>query len=72
VWIGRTAINVGDVTGSNLYRKMLKAVHDVCNGPNLNKCETNWISVPTHYSYQDNTFGHNWGVRDCKSWKCIE
>jgi hypothetical protein len=72
VWIGRTAVNVGDVTGSNLYSTMLKSIRNKCRDNGSKKCTIDWNSVPTYYSYQDDTFNHNWGVRDSMYWSCLE
>jgi hypothetical protein len=71
VWIGRTAINLGDVTGAGLYAKMLKSIRDKCRDNDSKKCTIDWTSVPTLYSYQDETFNHNWGVRDSTSCSCL-
>jgi hypothetical protein len=38
VWIGRTAVNVGDVIGSNLYGTMLKSIRNKCHDNNSKKC----------------------------------
>ncbi|KAF2823009.1 hypothetical protein CC86DRAFT_409780 [Ophiobolus disseminans] len=50
-WVGRDAINVGDLTGAQLYNTMFKALAGRCKQNKANRCDfsANWQWTETRY-----------------------
>jgi hypothetical protein len=54
-WIGRTAVNVGGLTGTNLYNAWVAAVGQDCPGKKGDNIQYNcgfqgaWHRIPTNY-----------------------
>jgi len=61
-WIGRDAINIGDMFGSQLYDTMFKGLAKHCSSEDWHTCGVgNWLWVDTRYVKNMETGELGWG-----------
>jgi Trm5-related predicted tRNA methylase len=69
VWIGRAAVNVGDVTGQDMYDVMQNDIHQLCPGDGSAGSSCIWRNgkYPTHHVEEVKSKPNEpWVIRDCE------
>jgi hypothetical protein len=64
VWVGRDAINTGDLTGSQMYDTMFKSLISSCYKFESGRCDVPgvWYVIDTHYIKNMATGEQAWGM----------